>query len=151
MSGNASLVRVVITNSPISPSGRTSPVSGSMISGRKWSSSMCSPDWASTHSQDTPGPDDLAQPVDVAGLDVPLGLDVAAHGLRPGLGAEDAHPQGELLDVELELLGHVVQVEGMKLGVQQMTVLPKSCMSMSWRWVLLPEMGMTDAPMSSAP
>ena len=35
-----------------------------------------------------------------------------AHGLRPGLGAEHAHLQRELGDVELQLLGHVPEVEG---------------------------------------
>ena len=56
MSGNASLVIVVKTSSPFSPYGSTFPVSGSMISGMKWSSKTCSPCFSSRHSDETPGP-----------------------------------------------------------------------------------------------
>ena len=51
----------VNTSSPSWPSGRTSPVSGSMISAMKWSSLMCMPVWAE-HSKDTPGPDSSVRP-----------------------------------------------------------------------------------------
>lgn len=44
MSGNASLEMLVNASSPISPSGSTSPVSRSMISGIKWPSLICNPD-----------------------------------------------------------------------------------------------------------
>ena len=54
-SGKASLVMEVNTSSPLLPSGRTSPVSGSMISAIKWSSFMCMP-VCSEHSKLTPGP-----------------------------------------------------------------------------------------------
>ena len=56
ITGCACLVGVVRTNSPISPSGSGSPVSGSTISGRKWSSKMTSAPLCSDHSDATPGP-----------------------------------------------------------------------------------------------
>ena len=56
ITGHASLVSEVMTSSPISPSGSTSPLAGSMISGKKWSSQMCNPSLLSAHSADTPGP-----------------------------------------------------------------------------------------------
>ena len=48
---------------------------------------------ASTHSLATPGPHDLAEPVDVHGVHREGALDLGAHGGRPGLGAEDADAQ----------------------------------------------------------
>ena len=52
----ASLVRVVRTSSPYSPSGTVSPVSGLTISGRKWSSNTFRAPRSSGASMATPGP-----------------------------------------------------------------------------------------------
>ncbi len=56
MIGSACLLSEVSTSSPGSPSGSTSPVVGSITSGKKWSSQMCKPSFVSTHSCATPGP-----------------------------------------------------------------------------------------------
>src|SRR6056297_483218 len=49
ITGNASFVREVMTSSPVSPYGSTSPVSGSMISGIKWSSKIWRPFYTGNH------------------------------------------------------------------------------------------------------
>ncbi len=55
-SGIASLVSVLNVSSPGVPSGTGSPVSGSSVSTRKWSSFTCRPSAAAMHSDATPGP-----------------------------------------------------------------------------------------------
>ncbi len=64
-----------------------------MISGMKWSSQMCRPLLGLDAFDGNARPHDLGQAVDVDGMQVELGLDLAAHRLGPGLGAEDADPQ----------------------------------------------------------
>ena len=54
----------------------------------------------------------FGQAVDVDGIDAETGLDFIAHFLAPGLGAEDAHPQRQLADVDAELFGFFGDVEG---------------------------------------
>ena len=57
------------------------------------------------------GPDDLGQPVDVVGLDAGGLLDVLPHGVGPGLGAEDAGPQGKRAEIDAHFLGAVEDVQ----------------------------------------
>jgi hypothetical protein len=55
--------------------------------------------------------DDLGQAVNVVGFDAAIGLDPPAHGFGPRLGAEDAHAQGQILDIEAEFRSLINQVE----------------------------------------
>ena len=58
------------------------------------------------------GADDLRQAVDVDGLDPEPLLDLAPHLLGPGLGAEEADAQFDVLEAHLHLAGHVIDIEG---------------------------------------
>ncbi len=54
--------------------------------------------------------------VDVVGLDAARGFDVAAHGVGPGLGAEDARAQRQFAQVDAHLRGAVEQVQEVDWG-----------------------------------
>ncbi len=61
------------------------------------------------------GTDDLGEAVDIEGLNATEAFDAAAHGARPRLGPEDAHPQRQCAHIDAQLsgaLGHVQKVTG---------------------------------------
>ena len=68
-----------------------------MTSARKWSSWMCRPSRISWHSTDTPGPDDLRQPVEVHRHDAELLVERRAHRVRPRLAAEQPELEGQVV------------------------------------------------------
>ena len=55
--------------------------------------------------------DDLRQAVDVDGLDPKPLLDLPAHLLGPGLGAEQADLELDRVEVDLHLADHIVDIE----------------------------------------
>ena len=92
MTGSASLVSVVKTSSPRSPYG--SGIAGGRIDDLRQEVILEDVQAALVLALDRHArADDLAQAIDVERHEPQLGLDLLAHPLGPGLGAEEADPQ----------------------------------------------------------
>ena len=98
----ASLLSVVSTSSPSSPSGFGAPAR--RVHDLRVEVVLEDVQAGELGALDADaGADDLREPVDVVGPHVALGVDAAAHRLRPGLRAEDAHAQRQRAQVDPHL------------------------------------------------
>ena len=109
--GNASLVSVVNTSSPCSPSGTGSPVTGSTTSGQE----VVLPEVRSVLPPDAldsdPGPHDLAESVDVDRVQVESPFEPFSHLVRPWFGAEDGNPSVRRPRIDAYVLERVSERE----------------------------------------